>query len=130
MPDRLPDACRIVKTEVVCPNDSNPMGLLQGGRLVQWMDIAAAVSAQLYSGTTCVTVSIDRVSFRRPARIGDILTIEASLKKVVRTSMHVRVEARTQSVGQKTKKLVSKADFVFVAIDASGRPTKVSTNKK
>ena len=49
---KTPGRSRVLKTEVVCPNDTNPMGILQGGRLVQWMDIAAAVCAQrfLYAG--------------------------------------------------------------------------------
>ena len=52
-----------IKTEVVCPNDANPMGLLQGGRLVEWMDIGAAVCAQTHSGKICVTASINQVDF-------------------------------------------------------------------
>lgn len=42
-PVRTPSFSETIKTEVVCPNDTNPMGILQGGVLVQWMDIAAAV---------------------------------------------------------------------------------------
>ena len=42
---KVPSALATVKTEVVCPNDANPMGILQGGRLVEWMDIGAAVCA-------------------------------------------------------------------------------------
>lgn len=52
---KLPSASVTVKTEVVCPNDTNPMGMLQGGQLVHWMDIAAAVCAQVHAEKICVT---------------------------------------------------------------------------
>lgn len=122
---KLGESSGVIKTEVVCPNDTNPMGILQGGRLVQWMDIAAAVCAQTFAETICVTVSIDRVSFRHPVRVGDILTIEASLSKVARTSMQIRVRAWSAAIGKPIKYLVSEAEFVFVAIDEQGRPTPV-----
>ena len=74
---------KVCKTEVVCPNDTNPMGILQGGRLVQWMDIAAAVCAQTHAAKICVTASMDTVSFTQPAHVGDIITMEADRKSVV-----------------------------------------------
>jgi acyl-CoA hydrolase len=91
--ERSPNYSKTTKTEVVCPNDTNPMGILQGGRLVQWMDIAAAVCAQTHSGKICVTVSIDTVSFIRPAYVGDILTIEAKITRAFTTSMEIMVSA-------------------------------------
>ena len=84
---------KTIKTEVVCPNDTNPMGILQGGRLVQWMDIAAAVCAQTHSGKICVTASIDTVSFKRPAYVGEIVTIEARITRAFTTSMEIMVSA-------------------------------------
>ena len=57
----------VITTEVVCPNDVNPMGILQGGRLVQWMDLASAICAQSHAENICVTASIDSVSFKAPA---------------------------------------------------------------
>ncbi|MBK7291155.1 MAG: hypothetical protein IPI78_13515 [Chitinophagaceae bacterium] len=50
---KIPSDSLIFKTEVVCPNDTNPMGILKGGRLVEWMDIAAAVSAQTHAEKIC-----------------------------------------------------------------------------
>ena len=62
---KTPTASETIKTEVVCPNDTNPMGILQGGRLVEWMDIAAAVCAQTHAEKICVTASIDKVDFNK-----------------------------------------------------------------
>ena len=75
-----------IKTEVVCPNDANPMGLLQGGRLVEWMDIGAAVCAQTHSGKICVTASINQVDFNAAAKVGDIITIYARITRAFTTS--------------------------------------------
>lgn len=114
---------RIIKTEVVCPNDTNPMGILQGGRLVQWMDIGAAVCAQNYAGSVCVTASIERINFMHPARVGDILLIEAEVNQAFRTSMVISVKAWASTIGQKGSRLISDSDFVFVAISTNGKPS-------
>jgi acyl-CoA hydrolase len=57
------------------------MGILKGGRLVEWMDIAAAVCAQTHAGTTCVTASINQVDFRQSAGVGDIVIIRAGITR-------------------------------------------------
>ncbi|HET9431917.1 MAG TPA: acyl-CoA thioesterase [Chitinophagaceae bacterium] len=113
------------KTEVVCPNDSNPMGILQGGRLVEWMDMAAAVCAQTHAGKICVTASINRVDFRYPARVGDILVIQAKITRAFRTSMEIYVRAWARQVLAPKKQLISESWFRFVALDHEGHPTSV-----
>lgn len=120
---------KTIKTEVVCPNDTNPMGILQGGRLVQWMDIAAAVCAQTHAGKICVTVSIDTVSFIRPAYVGEILTIEAKITRAFTTSMEIMVSAWSKSVPSTKKYLISESYFTFVAIDEDGKVSSVNTVK-
>lgn len=63
---KIPSDSLIFKTEVVCPNDTNPMGILKGGRLVEWMDIAAAVSAQTHAEKICDDVKkLDTANFCR-----------------------------------------------------------------
>jgi acyl-CoA hydrolase len=114
-----------IKTEVVCPNDTNPMGILQGGRLVQWMDIAAAVCAQMHAEKICVTASMDKVSFKIPARVGDILIMEAKITRAFTSSMEIRVQAWSQRVGDKVKLDVSESYFTFVALDDVGKPSQV-----
>lgn len=125
-PGRLksPDQSRIVKTEIVCPNDTNPMGILQGGRLVHWMDMAAAVCAQTHAERSCVTAAIEKVSFRLPVRVGDIVRIEAKVTRVFTTSMEVYVQACTQAFGNDSQS-VSESWFTFVALDEEQKPTRV-----
>lgn len=114
-----------IKTEVVCPNDANPMGLLQGGRMLQWMDIAAAVCAQNHAGKICVTASIDKVTFNASAHIGDVITIRAVVTRAFTTSMEIFVTATAKNVVNQESHLVNEAFFTFVAIDGHAKPTAV-----
>lgn len=105
------------------------MGILQGGRLVQWMDIAAAVCAQTHAGKICVTASIDTVSFIQPAYVGDIIYVEAKITRAFTTSMEILVSARAKSVSGIKKHLISESYFTFVAIDENGNVTPVISVK-
>ena len=122
---KIPSDSQTIKTEVVCPNDSNPMGMLQGGRLVEWMDIAAAVCAQTHAGKICVTASINQVDFNAAANVGDIITIHATITRAFNTSMEIFVQSYARKVLEGKKYLISGAYFTFVALDAEGRTTKV-----
>lgn len=122
---KSPSLSIIHKTEVVCPNDTNPMGILQGGRLVQWMDIAAAVCAQTHAGKICVTVSIDTLSFKNPASVGDIITIEAKICRAFTSSMEIFVRAWSKNVLSTKKQLISESYFTFVALDDHGKASPV-----
>lgn len=112
-------------TEIVCPNDTNPMGILQGGRLVQWMDIASAVCAQNHAEHICVTASIDSVKFKSPARVGDIITIKAKITRAFGSSMEIFVQAWAKVIANQKATLINEAYFTFVAIDHNAKPTQV-----
>jgi acyl-CoA hydrolase len=120
-----PENSETIKTEVVCPNDTNPMGILQGGRLVQWMDIAAAVCAQNHAERICVTALIDSVAFRSSARIGDIVTIRAKVTRAFTSSMEIVVRADAKNVLSQASYMVSEAFFIFVALDDHAHITAV-----
>lgn len=126
---RTPSFSKIIKTEVVCPNDTNPVGILLGGKLVQWMDIAAAVCAQTHAGKICVTASIDSVSFEKPAHVGDVVTLEAKITRAFTTSVEINVKAWTSNVASPKKQLISQSYFTFVAINDQGRPSSVNQVK-
>lgn len=122
---KRPSESETIKTEVVCPDDTNPMGILQGGRLVQWMDIAAAVCAQVHAEKICVTASIDSVNFKVPAKLGDIISIKARLTRAFSSSMEILVQASTTNIKSRKKLLINEAFFTFVALDDDGRPAPV-----
>lgn len=125
MKTKTPKQSETIMTEVVCPNDTNPMGILQGGRLVQWMDIASAVTAQNHAEKICVTASIDTVQFKAPAKIGDIITIKAKVTKAFQSSMEIKVEAWAKKILTQTEFLINRAYFTFVALDNEAKPTQV-----
>ena len=129
IPSKSPSASVIIKTEVVCPNDTNPMDILQGGRLVEWMDIAAAVCAQTHSGKICVTASINQVDFNAPAKIGDIISIHACITRAFNSSMEIFVQSFARKVLEEKKYLISEAYFSFVALDGNGNATPVLSIK-
>ncbi|GAB2817776.1 acyl-CoA thioesterase [Ferruginibacter profundus] len=126
---KIPAASETVKTEVVCPNDTNPMGILQGGKLVEWMDIAAAVCAQTHAGKICVTASINQVDFNAAANIGDIITICASITRAFNTSVEIFVQSFARKVLVGKKYLISEAYFTFVALDEKGNAVPVPAVK-
>lgn len=123
--EKSPAASETIMTEVVYPNDANPMGMLQGGRLVQWMDTASAICAQTHAGRIAVTASIDKVEFKSPAKVGDIISINAKVTRAFEKSMEVHVRAWSRKVISGEVFAVSEAYFIFVALDDNANPAPV-----
>src|SRR5438045_8687427 len=84
-------ASQVEMTELVLPNDTNQLGNLLGGRLMHWVDIAAALSAQRHSGRICVTASVDEMSFLGPVKLGQVVRLRASVNRAFHTSMEAWV---------------------------------------
>ena len=122
---KTPSASETIMTEVVYPNDANPMGMLQGGKLIQWMDTASAVCAQTHAERIAVTVSLDKVQFKNPAKVGDIISIKAKLTRAFESSMEIFVQAWARKVISRETYLIMEAYFVFVALDDNAKPTKI-----
>jgi uncharacterized protein (TIGR00369 family) len=121
----IPENPETVLAEVVFPNDTNPMGIVHGGRVIQLMDIASAICAQMHSGKIAVTAGIDKVSFIQPAKLGDILTIRAHITRTFNTSMEIHVEVWAMRLPALKPFLSNTAYFTFVALDENARPTAV-----
>lgn len=122
---KTPGDSETIMTEIVYPNDTNPMGILQGGKLIQWMDTASAVSAQIHANNIAVTASIDKVYFGRAVSIGDILIIKAKVTRAFNTSMEIYVEVWSRSVKIPLQVLTNYAYFTFVAINEEALPVSV-----
>ena len=112
-------------TELVLPNDTNPLHGLLGGRLMHWMDIAAAMAAHRHSRQYVVTASVDHLDFVSSARVGNFVTLRASVNRAFHTSMEVGVKVWTENYLLNTRSHVSSAYFTFVAVDKEGRPQPV-----
>jgi len=123
---KRPSDSLTVMNEMVFPNDTNTLNNLMGGRLLQWMDIAAAMSAQKHAKTTCVTAAVDNVSFNHPIKLGQVVTLQAKCVRSFNTSMEVHIEVWSQDLTDGTDKVKSnEAYYTFVAIDADGKTVKV-----
>jgi len=112
-------------TEIVLPNDTNVFGSLMGGRLMYWMDIAAAISAQKHCNAPVVTVSVDNISFESPIKLGNTVHIEAKVSRAFNTSMEVHLKVWGEDHIQQYKYKSNEAYYTFVALDASNRPRSV-----
>ena len=108
-------------TEIVLPNDANPLNALLGGRLMHWIDMAAAMAAHRHSRQYVVTASIDHLDFLVPVRVGDIVILRSSVNRVYHTSMEVGVKVWVENYHTESTQHVSSAYLTFVAVDATGR---------
>jgi acyl-CoA hydrolase len=114
-----------VLTELVLPNDTNTLGNLMGGRLLHWMDIAAAICAQKHSQRVVVTASVNNVSFDQPIRLADVITLEAKVSRAFSTSMEVCIDVWVENLSSGKKVKCNEAIFTFVAVDQLGNPINV-----
>ena len=108
---------RTVMTELVMPNDTNPLGDLMGGNLMRWMDIAGGICAAKHCGAHVVTASVDHVSFKRPIKMGDVVTINACVTKAFNTSLEIYIQVRTGRVIESETVVANSAFMTFVAMD-------------
>ena len=115
----------VIMTELVLPNDTNTFGNLMGGRLMYWMDIAAALSALKHCSSPSVTASVDNISFENPIRLGNVVHLEAKVSRAFNTSMeiHIKVWGEDSLVQYRYKS--NEAYYTFVALDTNGKPKKV-----
>lgn len=118
-------ASRTEMTEVVLPQDANVFGNILGGRVMHLVDIAAAITAHRHCRSMAVTASVDHIDFRNPIRIGEVITLKASLNRAFHTSMEIGVKVFSEDILTGEKKHTTSAYVTFVALDAERRPTPV-----
>jgi acyl-CoA hydrolase len=112
-------------TEIVLPNDANPLAALLGGRLMHWIDLAGAMAAHRHSRSHVVTASVDHIDFLVPVRVGDLVILRSSVNRVFQTSMEAGVKVFVENYIADTAQHVASAYLTFVAIDAQGNHLKV-----
>jgi acyl-CoA hydrolase len=125
---RKPKAAKdsfVVMTELVLPNDTNVYGNLMGGRLMYWMDIAAALSAGKHCTSPVVTVSVDNISFESPIKLGNVVHIEAKVSRAFNSSMEVHLRVWGEDHHQQYRYKSNEAYFTFVALDPNRKPRPV-----
>jgi acyl-CoA hydrolase len=115
----------VTMTEMVLPNDTNTLNNLMGGKLMHWMDVVAAISAQRHSNSIVVTAAADSISFKNPITLGNVVTLKAQVTRAFNTSMEVFIEVFAEDIPANSKITTHRAFFTFVAVDADGKPVKV-----
>ena len=119
---------RTIFSQMMMPDDANPMGTVHGGTVAKLVDSAAGVAAMRHCrayASTVVTARIDAMNFHEPVHIGDVVTLRASVNDVGRTSMEIGVRVDAEDIRTGSVKHVASAYLVFVALDDAGRPTSV-----
>ncbi|MGZ3931309.1 MAG: acyl-CoA thioesterase [Bacteroidia bacterium] len=125
MKARTPKESLTINTEHVLPNDTNHVGGLFGGKLMQWMDLTAAIAAQRHCRRVVVTASVNHVSFDQQIKQGSVVTLEAKVSRAFTSSMEVFVVVTVEDSVTGTVKKSNEAIFTFVAIDQNGSPLPV-----
>ncbi len=125
MNSKKPSDSITTMSELVLPNDTNTLGNLMGGKLMHWMDIAAALAAMRHCNCPVVTASVDNVSFQSPIKLGNIVILEAKVTRAFKTSMEVYLKVYGEDAAGQYKYLSNEAYLTFVALDTNGRPRPV-----
>jgi len=114
-----------VSSELIMPQDANILGHVFGGAIMAMVDKAAAVAAFRHARTNCVTASIDRVDFKEPIHVGELVSCHASVNFVGTTSMEVGVRVEAEDLISGIRRHTNTCYLTFVAIDRNGRPVPI-----
>ncbi len=113
--------------ELVLPNDTNILGNLLGGRLMHWIDIAAALSASRHSNLVSVTAAVDNLVFHLPIKLGNVVILKAMVNRVFNTSMEVGVKVEVEDIHTGEIRHSNSAYLTFVSLDTINRkPARVA----
>lgn len=125
--DQPPADSPTIRT-IAMPADTNSSGDIFGGWLMSQMDLAAGSVATMTSGGRSATIAVDAMIFHRPVKVGDEVSLYASLVRLGRTSMEIHVDAWRRPREAAHSEKVTEANFTFVALDENGRPVPVKTS--
>jgi acyl-CoA thioesterase YciA len=122
---------KLLATHPVKKSDLGFHGNLFGGKLLAWLDAAAAAYAmEVCHNRRMVTVQIDECVFKKPAKEGSLVKIYADLRRIGNTSATLQVEARSFNVYTHEEAVVLHTKIVFVRIDEDGNPIPISKSVK
>ncbi|OJH39570.1 acyl-CoA thioesterase [Cystobacter ferrugineus] len=138
MPELSPKSPReseVVMTQMILPSDANPANAAFGGRVMEWIDICGAISAQRHCRQVVVTASMDDLHFHAPVKVGWTVTLHSRVIATFRTSMEVGVTVTAENPLTGDKHLTTSALLTFVAITPEGKrvpvpPLKLETEEE
>ena len=115
----------IEMAQLMLPAQANPAGFVHGGELMKLMDNAAGVVAARHAHSNVVTARVEDIVFHTPVRVGSLVIVKGKLVFTSRSSMQIRVEVEMESIAQERRVPALTADFVMVAVDATGKATTI-----
>lgn len=113
--------------EIVFPEQANHYGTLFGGTALNLMSKAAAIAAARRAGGSVVMARSDRVDFHMPVVVGQLVELVARVERVGRSSMTVKVEVVSETLGKSDRQVAMRGSFEMVAVDENGRPQPIAT---
>ncbi len=117
-----PRESETVMSELMMPQHANIMGNVFGGVILALADRVAAVAAIRHAGKQCVTVSVDKVDFKEPIHVSELITAYARVNFAGRTSMEVGVKILAENVLTGEKRHTNSCYVTYVALDDQGVP--------
>lgn len=115
---------RTEQVQILMQGTLNGYNRLFGGKLMEWIDVVAAVTARRHCGKNVTTATVDSLVFKSPAMVNDTILLEGHVTYAGRTSMEVCVTTYVEELNG-FRREINKAYLVLVAIDADGKPTLV-----
>lgn len=125
MPSKTVQASRTEMSQLMLPQHVNLAGMVYGGTILSIADSVAYVCASRHAGPNCVTVSVDRVDFHEPIRIGELVTFFASVNYVGRSSMEVGIKILAEDLKTGKKRHTNSCYFTMVSVNNLGKPVEV-----
>jgi acyl-CoA hydrolase len=121
---KLASTSRVEMTQLVLPGYANSFGNAFGGRVMQWIDLAAAMAAMRHTRMPVVTASIDQLAFHAPIRVAQIAILRAQVNAVFGSSMEIEVTVEAEDPRTGERMLCCDAFVTFVALGPDGKPGK------
>ncbi len=112
--------------KAVFPNTTNHYDTLFGGTAMQLMDEVAFISATRFSRQRMVTVSSDRIDFKKPIPAGTIIELVGRVSYLGNTSLKVKVDIYVEQMYQEQREKAVSGEFTFVAVDEEKRPVSIT----
>jgi acyl-CoA thioesterase YciA len=113
---------------LMMPRDTNAHGTIFGGVILSYIDQAGAIEARRQGVGMMLTVSMDKVVFHQPVRVGDLVSFWTETLHIGNTSITTKVTVESIREGGKERVTVTEAQVVYVNVDAHGRPTPITTS--
>lgn len=123
--DRISQKKSLIMSEIMTPNMTNFTGNVHGGYLLSLLDKVAYACACRYSGLQVVTLSVDRVVFKEPLHVGDLVTCYANVNFVGKTSMEVGIKVMAEDLRTGHERHTNTCYFTMVAVDKHHKPASI-----